>query len=522
MTTSRRDALKIVLGSLALSQAGWGRAFAQSANRFVFAANAPYESLDPHTVFDASRVAARFNLYDGLYRYVDNPPTLIPWLAESHTVSADRMVYTFTLRPDARFHDGRPVTAADVVYSIERILALQKGPAALYVDVIRPGTTQAPDLRTVVFNLASPSALFLTTVPDILVVNSALVKAHEVNGDWGEAWLARNQAGSGSFVLRRFEPAVGWAARRFADHFAGWPEAPIEELELRTVLESNTRVLGLMKGDYQGADGYMLYEQIERLRQSPALQVLEQESMRVFVLGLNVARPPLNDVHFRRALAYAFDYDGFIKNIMKDSVSRNPGPNPITLWGTPPGLEGYRFDLDRAREELKKAPPLSRPLTITVTAGASGTEQAAVLFQNTLRQIGVESVIEVSPWPAILSRMAKAETQPDIIPIWRSTFYVDPNNWVGELFGTRYHGTRTLGYYSNPEFDRRLDRALVSPSRQERQTLYEEMTQIVTDDAAGIFVYNTRWYGPYSARVSGVRFSPVNHGQDFRWISMKR
>lgn len=522
MTTSRRDALKILVGSAVLLPAICEGAFGRSAGKFVFANNTLYDTLDPHTVFDASRVAVRFNLYDGLYRYVDNPPKLIPWLAESHTVSGDGRIYTFKLNPEATFHDGTRVTSLDVLYSIERIIALKKGPASLYLDAIKPGTTEAPDPHTVIFNLAGPSAIFLATVPEILVVNSTLVKSHEVDGDWGEAWLARNEAGSGSYALDRYEPAVGWTAHRFPEHFAGWETDPIEELEFRSVLETNTRVLGLMRGDFQGADGSMPYDQIQRLRQSPDVQIIEQESMRIFLLALNHSKPPLNDVHLRRALAYSFDYDGFINNIMSGSVSRNPGPIPNTMWGTPPGLRGYSFDLDKARAELNQMTQPLRPLTINALAGFNDSEQAALLLQNALRKIGVEATVEVSPWPVVANRLAGAETRADIVPLFRSTFYVDPNNWIGEGFGSRYHGQRSLSYYSNPEFDKLLDRALVSDSQAERQALYEQMTQIVVDDAAGVFIYNTRWYGPYSKHVSGIRFSPVNSGQDFRWASMKR
>lgn len=521
MATSRREILKFGLLGLVLLAGNSDDASAQSRTRFVFANSSAFDSLDPHTVFDQGRAAVRFNLYDGLLRFVDNPPKLIPWLAESYTVSDDGKTYTFRLRADATFHDGTPVTSADVAYSIERILALGKGPASFYLDLIKPGSTQTPDPHTVVFNLATPSAIFLTTVPNILVVNSALVRSKEKDGDWGAAWLARNEAGTGSYVLRRYEPAVGWSGQRFVKHFAGWAGQPIDQIEFRTVQETNTRVLGLMRGDFDGADG-LTYEQIQRLRQSPNVQVLEAESMRVFLLALNNSKPLMNDVHFRRALAYAFDYDGFIKNIMKDSVTRNPGPNPVTIWGTPPGLKGYSFDLAKAREELAQVKQPLRKITINALAGYSESEQAAVLFQSSLRQIGIEADIDVTPWAVVASRFAKAETQADVTPVWRSTFYVDPNNWVGEGFGTRYHGTRTMSYYSNPVFDQLLDEALLTSDQERRRELYEKMSQIVSDDAAGIFIYNTRWFGPYSTRVSGIRFSPGTNGNDIRWATMTR
>src|SRR5215475_1378678 len=110
--------------------------------RFVFANESPYDTMDPHAAFDVGRVAVRLNLYDGLYRWLDNPPKLEPWLAESSTVSPDGLTYTFKLRKGARFHDGTEVTAEDVRYSIERILALKKGAAALLSTMIAPDTTK--------------------------------------------------------------------------------------------------------------------------------------------------------------------------------------------------------------------------------------------------------------------------------------------------------------------------------------------------------------------------------------------
>ncbi|WP_159995433.1 ABC transporter substrate-binding protein [Roseomonas sp. 18066] len=520
MATTRRTALKTALAASGTLLAGAAPARAAPA-KFVYANNSPYDNMDPHTVFDTARAATRFNLYDGLYRWVDNPPKMIPWLAESHTVSEDGKVYTFTLRQGAKFHDGKPVTAEDVVFSLERILALKKGPASLYLDVIKPGSTKAVDARTVQFNLTQPSAIFLGTVPDILVVNSELVKKNAKGDDWAEPWLARNEAGSGSYALRRYDPAVGWSARRFREHFAGWGERAFEEVEFRTVLETNTRVLGLQRGDYQGVDGYLPYDQIQRLRGAPNVQIIEHESLRVFQFALNTTRAPLDDVHFRRALAYAFDYEGFIRDIMRGSVARNPGPNPNPLWGSPEGLAGYSFDLDKAREELKQVKGPLRPITINALAGFSESEQAAVLFQNTLRQIGVEARVEVSPWSVVSSRMRTADTQADLVPLWKSTYYVDPNNWVGELVGSRYRGTRSFSYYSDPEVDALLDKALLSSDQAERQKLYAAVTQIVNDRAIGIFIYNTKWYGPYAADVEGIRFSPVSNGQDLRWAQGK-
>src|SRR5262245_66004002 len=100
---------------------------ALAQTRFVFANESPYDTMDPHAAFDVGRVAVRLNLYDGLYRWLDNPPKLEPWLAESHTVSPDGLTYTFKLRHGSKFHDGSELTAEHVRWSMDRILALKTG-----------------------------------------------------------------------------------------------------------------------------------------------------------------------------------------------------------------------------------------------------------------------------------------------------------------------------------------------------------------------------------------------------------
>src|SRR5215471_13544929 len=338
--------------------------------RFVFANESPYDTMDPHAAFDVGRVAVRLNLYDGLYRWLDNPPKLEPWLAESHTVSADGLTYTFKMRRGAKFHDGTEITAEDVRYSADRILALKKGAASLLATMIAPGSTKALDRHTVQFTLTKPASIFLSVVPEVHVVNSALVKKNEKDGDWGAAWLTSNDAGSGSYALSRYDPALGFIAKRFPGHFMPWGAKAIDEIEFRHVKEDNTRVLGMIKGDYQGTGGYLPIDQVKRLREAPAVKVVEQESMRIMIFQINNQRAPLNDVNVRRAISYAFDYDGFNKEILGGSVERNPVPIPNNMWGVPRDVKGYTYDVDKAKAELARAKAkVDRPLTVGYLTG---------------------------------------------------------------------------------------------------------------------------------------------------------
>ena len=109
LEVSRRELMSYG-GSAALAAAaglGIGLPVAQAAaSRFVFANESDYDTIDPHAAFDVGRVAVRLNIYDGLMRWQKNPAVLEPWVAESHTISADGLTYTFKLRKGVKFHDG--------------------------------------------------------------------------------------------------------------------------------------------------------------------------------------------------------------------------------------------------------------------------------------------------------------------------------------------------------------------------------------------------------------------------------
>ncbi|MEO0821528.1 MAG: ABC transporter substrate-binding protein [Pseudomonadota bacterium] len=509
-----------LLGGAALAVAlsfGGATGMAEAKDKFVFANSSAYDTLDPHAIFDVGRVASRLNLYDGLMRWLDNPPVLEPWLAESYTISDDGLTYTFVLREGATFHDGSAIEASDVVYSIERILALKKGAFSLFADVIEPGSTKAPDARTVVFTLTKPSAIFLATVPEIHVVNEELVRANEVDGDWGGAWLSQNGAGSGSFELTRYDPAIGFQAKRFEDHFMGWGEKYFDEIEFRTVVEINSRVLGLLNGDFHGTDGYLPQDQVKRLRESDEVAVDEQESMRIFYSIIHNGREPFDDVNLRKAISYAFDYNAFIEDILSGSVARNPVPLPNNIWGAPAGVEGYTYDLEKAKEYLAKVEGEIPEITLGALAGYGQTEQAAALLQNGLNKIGVKTKIVAEPWAVASAKMRDEQQMYDLLFLWRSTYYADPNNWVGEMYACDQVGARNNSWYCDPEVDKLLMAARVETDQDKRAAAYEAAAKKVMDDAAGVFVYNTKWFGPFNKSVKGVRFSPIGNGQEMRW-----
>lgn len=515
-----RRGLLTLAGATALASGFPADGRAASGKTFITANNSPYDTLDPHAVFDIGRIASRLNMYDCLVRWVDNPPKLQLWLADKITIAPDGVTYTIAMKQGAKFHDGSPITADDVVFSMERILGMKQGAYGLFKGVVDPGKTKALDAHTVQFTLNKPFAVFTSILAELWVVNSKLLRQHEKSGDWGNAWLARNEAGSGGFKLHRYDPAIGFQADRFEQHFMGFGKSNITSCEFRVVLETASRALGLEKGEFNTTDGYLPQDQIKRLRGVKSVQILEQQSLRTMYFIFHNQRPPLTDVNLRKALSYAFDYDGFINNILSGSVARNAGIIPNTEWGVPKDLKGYTFDLDKAKQHLAMVKAPMRPLEIGVLAGFDQSEAAAQLLQAGCAKIGIDVKLNSEPWPVIAGKFSDPEKMHDMVPLWRSAYFADPHNWTGAIYSSHAIGAGNASFYKNPKFDELTDKALVLTEIEQRRPLYEEASRILVDDAAGLFVYNTKWYGPFTTNVHDVRFCPIGDSQDIRWMSM--
>src|SRR5882757_11340888 len=165
-----------------------GEAWAQG--KYVHANNSGYDNLDPHAIFDVGRAASRINFYDGLYRWVDNPPKMIPWLAESYTASADGKTWEFKLRKGVKFHDGSEFTADDVAYSLVRPLAIAGSPGGFAVYVRRITSKQIVDPYTIRLKTATPYGAMPQDLNAIMIISKkAAFNATPADFDSGKAMV---------------------------------------------------------------------------------------------------------------------------------------------------------------------------------------------------------------------------------------------------------------------------------------------------------------------------------------------
>ncbi len=362
------------------------------------------------------------------------------------------------------------------------------------------------------------------------ILNKKVLVKREKDGDWGNKWLGMTGSklgpdgvGSGSFAVEWYRPGEGFDGVRFKDHFEGWKGSHLEQIGYRSIHEAASRVLGLMKGDYHGELGYLPYEQYQKAKESPLVQILQQPSMRLFVCMMNNQKPPSDDIHFRKAICYAFDYEGWIKHILYGEVDRNIGPIPNPMWGSldPKKDFGYEYNLDKAKEELKQCKVDWKkflPIEQVPLAGFPTCIKGAEFFQACMRRIGIETTIVPKTWPVVTEIARKKETTPIFWWTWRSTYYADPHSWIGEMFDSDKWGNWATGcWYKDPKVDELLHKAVRILEKGEREPLYKEAARLVVADAAAVFIHNEKWSGTFNGNVKGVRFCPVGDANEWRW-----
>ena len=177
--------------------------------------------------------------------------------------------------------------------------------------------------------------------------------------------------------------------------------------------------------------------------------------------------------------------------------------------------------MQKAKEECdaarKEGANLTREFQIHTQSEAEQTNQAAQLFQSDLQQLGIRVKIVPEPWAQLTANTATAKTTPDMWLHWVSTYFVDPENWIGQMYDSQFHGTwKASSWYQNSEVDKLLRAAREDTNRDKRAKDYAEAARLVVGDAVDIWIYNTVQLRGLSKRVKGFHFNPVNNGGELR------
>lgn len=481
-----------------------------------------FGTIDPAKISDYTDYMAAVNLYDGLVS-VDSKGNLIPELAESWAVSDDAKEVTYTLRADAKFADGSPVEASDVVYTVERLLRINQGPANLFADVLAPGSVVAVDARTVKFTLSKTFAPFLTTVPAIFILNEALVKANEGTDD-GQTYLAANVAGAGAYALKSWDRGAEMTITRNPDYYKGFGEGPIDEVRwIITNDEATVRSLAAsgeltMTSQFQSPDTYKALVGMGRF------ELVSQDTSTAFYLKLNTKVAPTDDLHIRRAIALATDYQTIREVIFPGGVLSTPLPKAFADFHAD-DIAAPVYDLEAAKAEvaLSKYAGSPIPVTLAYVAGTKFEEEISLLMQSNLEQLGFVVTQQADPWNRITEIAGKVETSPAVNQIFFGPTYPSPDS----MFFTQYHskakGTwASLEWLENPEIDALIDEARSTGDVAKQAEIYKTLQHKLVELQPDVFLLTQTVQHAMDKCLTGFNAVPMqSFDYDFTRYSWK-
>ena len=449
-------------------------------------------TLDPHLTTDATSARIIVEVFGGLVT-IDPDLNIVADLAESWDISDDGRVYTFHLRPDAKFHDGKPVTAHDVLWSLERATnPLNESPVAdqylgdivgvkekLAGEATTISGVRFIDELTIEITIDEAKSYFLAklTYPTGFVLDQDNVEANP------RSWF-REPNGTGPFRLEEYVVGETLVLSRNEDFHLGPPK--LEEVEF--ILSGGTSLLmyenneihvagvGLADLDRLNDPSNELYSE---LKTAPA-------SFSVNYIGLNVNEPPLDDVKVRQALNLAIDKEEIASIVLGDLVRPADGILPPNFPGYAEEVRGYEFDPTRARqllEESKYGSDLENlpPITITTPGsfGANVSLDMEVILQMWERNLGITAEFQQTEFATFLKDLHKGRFQ--MFDIGWIADYPDPENFLDILFHSQSTNNHT--HYSNPEVDELLVQARVETDTTRRYSLYNQVEQMILDDA---------------------------------------
>ena len=460
-------------------------------------------SLDPAKASDSQGFTVVELLFAGLVRLDDNL-LVVPDLAESWTVSEDGLIYTFTLREDSAFSDGSPITADDVVWSLNHALDPATGAwtGPYLLDNVQgaaevqageadslSGVT-AIDERTVAITVNTPSAFFLSqlTFGPAKIVSAAAAAADE-------AW-DQNPVTSGAFSVSEWNAGQGLVL--VPNEYYWQPAEQIATLNLLFNPDSETAYQLFRTGELDimgGAQNPVPSARVPEVIDSP--DFVSTNSINDRYVAFNNTLAPFDDVNVRRAFAMAVDRETLANVVLGGTVVAAERILPPGMPASELPLETIPFDPEGAQALLAEAGVDPAALDFTLTYGVEGDNErvVTVLQSMWLENLGVNVTLEPLELSTFSSRLNDTFNDPATgiqayYSVW-GTIYPDPSYFLGEVLATGRGNNN--GHYSNAEFDALTAEAdVITDDDARRFDLYNQAEQIAVSEVAWLPVFHSQ------------------------------
>ncbi|MDC0657795.1 ABC transporter substrate-binding protein [Leisingera sp. SS27] len=492
---------------------------AKSGGNIVITYKDDVATLDPAIGYDWQNWSMIKSLFDGLMDYVPGTTDLRPGLAESYTISDDGMVFTFQLRAGVKFHNGREMTAEDVVYSLNRVTNPKtQSPGAGFFwsikgyDAVASGDAEtlegvtAIDPSTVQIELSRPDATFL----HVMALNFASVVPQEAVEAAGDDF-GKKPVGTGAFSLGDWTIGQSLVFAKNQDYWRdGIPY--LDQITFEVGQEPIVALLRLQNGEVDVPGDGIPPAKFQEVMADPAQadRVVEGGQLHTGYITLNTQMPPFDNAVVRRAVNMAINKERIIQIINGRAVPATQ-PLPPSMPGYTDGYAGYAFDPEAAKAMLADAGFADGFETELYVMNTDPNPRIAQAIQQDLASIGITAGIKSLAQANVIAAGGEADQAPMIWSggmAWIADF-PDAANFYGPILGCSgaVQGGWNWSWYCNEALDAKSTEAdaIVDPDRaDERLAMWSEIYMEIMEDAPWVPVFNEQRYTMKSARMGGA------------------
>ncbi|MDA7026618.1 ABC transporter substrate-binding protein [Bacillus sp. CLL-7-23] len=456
----------------------------------IFGRGGDSTSLDPITATEGEAFKVTINLFETLLNYGEQDTTLKKGLAVKWDASDDGLTYTLKLRKGVKFHDGTDFNAEAVKYNFERWMngdeekfpyygmfggyKKDKGHVIKQIKVL--------DDHKIQFVLKRPQAPFLKN----LAMTAFGIASPAALKKYGETFR-KHPVGTGPYQF------VQWKANdriviKKNENYWDREKPKLKRIIFRVIPENSARLNALKTGEIDLMDGVNPAD-IERIKEDKQLKISKRPSMNVGYLGLTTNRKPFDNKLVRQALNHAVDKQAIIDSFYGGLAEPAKNPLPPSLEGYHDKIKPYPYDLEKAKQLLKKAGypngfkmklwamPVPRPYM------PDGMKIAEVI-QSSFEKIGVQAQIVTYDWATYLDKVSKGEADSFLMG-WTGD-NGDPDNFIYTLLDKDNIGGNNYTYFSHDELHDILIKAQTIPDQKKRNELYQKAQELVHDESPWI------------------------------------
>jgi peptide/nickel transport system substrate-binding protein len=469
-----------------------------------FARGVAPTTLDPANTIIAGDIYTLDKIFEPLY--ITSPAgKLVPWLATGYTTSNGNKTLTFALRKGVKFSDGTALTAADVVFSINRARKDKDGPLSFLDYAIT--AVEAPNPETVVVKLSAPWAPIIS---DLSVFANAIIPANF--GGKSEAEFFKAPIGTGPFTLASFTPDATSLTLKANPHYWQSGKPYLDSVEFLYVDDDNQRVLQIEGGQVNIIDTVPPAE-VASLKSNSAVVLEQFPAWEVDLLVLNEKLPQFADRHVRRAITYAINRPALVH--AANFGTGEPGGSFF-----PPSLEYYakdtpvlEYSLSQAKAELKQSKyPKGFSTKLLVDSGNQKFVTFAQIIKSQLQPLGI--IVEITGLDHSAFEATFQKFDYDMFIDYAINDISDPDEMASFELNFKDGGSSSYwSSYNNPKVTALVNQAEAEFNTTKRAALYAQIQSLVAEDAPFVPLD----YPPYIYATSkSVQGFAVNPGGAYR------